>query len=55
MAPAALINCIVVHELAHAIYPIRQDAFWDEVAKMMPEYREHHAWLKKHGANMRLP
>lgn len=55
MAPATVINYIVVHELAHAIYPNHQEAFWNEVEKVMPEYREHHAWLQKHGVNMRLP
>ena len=54
MAPAAVLNYIIVHELAHVIYQSHQDAFWNEVEKIMPEYREHHAWLQKHGANMRL-
>ena len=54
MAPAAVLNYIIVHELAHVIYRNHQDAFWNEVEKIMPEYREHHAWLQNHGANMRL-
>jgi Protein of unknown function DUF45 len=30
------------------------DAFWNEVDKVMPDYRERRAWLKRYGAGLDL-
>ena len=43
---------IVVHELSHFRYLDHADAFWNEVDKIMPTYRERKEWLKKNGASM---
>ncbi len=54
MAPLAVIDYIIVHELAHLIHPNHTDAFWNEVDKAMPEYQERKEWLRVNGAGMDL-
>ena len=39
MAPLTILDYIVVHELAHLIYPNHTAAFWNEVDKVMPTSR----------------
>ena len=52
MAPATIIDYIVVHELCHFHQLDHTDAFWNEVDKVIPNYRERKDWLRKHGAAM---
>ncbi len=52
MAPPKIIDYIIVHELCHFHYRNHSDAFWNEVDKVMPDYRERKAWLRKHGASL---
>jgi len=52
MAPQTIIDYIVVHELCHFRRLDHTDAFWNEVDKVMPAYRERKEWLKKNGAAM---
>ena len=54
MAPPKIIDYIVVHELCHIHHRNHSDAFWNEVDKVMPDYRERKAWLKLNGANLNL-
>ncbi len=54
MAPLSVLDYVVVHELAHLRYMNHTDAFWNEVDKVIPDYREKAAWLKFNGANMSL-
>lgn len=54
MAPPKIIDYIVVHELSHIHHRNHSDAFWNEVDKVMPDYRERKDWLKKNGANLDL-
>jgi predicted metal-dependent hydrolase len=49
-----MLDYIVVHELAHLIYPNHTTAFWNEVDKVMPNYRDRKEWLRVHGAGMDL-
>ena len=52
MAPLTIIDYIVVHELCHLIEPDHNDAFWNEVDKVMPAFRERKAWLREKGAGL---
>lgn len=52
MAPTTIIDYIVVHELCHLHHLNHTKAFWNEVDKVMPSYRERKDWLKKNGAAM---
>jgi predicted metal-dependent hydrolase len=54
MAPPRIIDYIVVHELCHFHHRNHTDAFWNEVDKVMPDYRERKEWLRKHGASLAL-
>lgn len=50
MAPPRIIDYITVHELCHFHYRNHTEAFWNEVDKVMPEWRERKEWLRKRGA-----
>jgi len=52
MAPPTIIDYIIVHELCHFYHLDHTDAFWNEVDKVLPGYRERKDWLKKNGAAM---
>ena len=54
MAPLTILDYIVVHELAHLIYPNHTKAFWNEVDKVMPDFQERKEWLRLNGAGMDL-
>ena len=50
MAPQTIIDYIVVHELCHFHHLDHTEAFWNEVDKVVPDYRERKEWLRVHGA-----
>lgn len=54
MAPLTVIDYIVVHELCHLRHGDHSAAFWNEVDKAMPDYRERKEWLRQHGAGLSL-
>ena len=54
MAPLTVLEYIVAHELAHLLVPDHSPAFWSELDKVMPDYRERQRWLREHGAGMDL-
>lgn len=54
MAPLAVIDYVVVHELCHLRFRDHTDAFWNEVDKVMPQYRDRKEWLRQRGAELDL-
>ncbi|MBT9609537.1 MAG: M48 family metallopeptidase [Aquabacterium sp.] len=54
MAPPTIIDYIVVHELCHLHHRDHTDAFWNEVDKVLPSWRERKEWLKLQGAALEL-
>ena len=54
MAPIDVLNYIVVHELTHLIHPNLNNAFWNELDKVIPNYEKQIHWLKINGAGMNL-
>ncbi len=54
MAPATVIDYIVVHELCHFRHADHTRAFWNEVDKVLPQFRERKEWLRKNGAALDL-
>lgn len=50
MAPASVIDYLIVHELTHFIHKRHDADFWNEVDKILPDYEKHVAWLKEYGA-----
>ncbi|CAN5678342.1 SprT family zinc-dependent metalloprotease [soil metagenome] len=47
-APEAVIDYLVVHELAHLVHANHSDKFWDLVKKNDPDCRAHRRWLRDH-------
>jgi predicted metal-dependent hydrolase len=54
MAPLTVIDYVVVHELCHLHHRDHSDAFWNEVDKVMPDYRDRKEWLRVRGAELDL-
>jgi predicted metal-dependent hydrolase len=54
MATPKVIDYIVVHELCHFHHRDHTEAFWNEVDKVMPDYRDRKEWLRRNGAGMDL-
>ena len=52
MAPQTIIDYIVVHELCHFHHRDHTDAFWNEVDKVLPDFRERKEWLRRNGAEL---
>ncbi|MBE7078553.1 MAG: M48 family metallopeptidase [Clostridiales bacterium] len=53
-APTSVIQYVVTHELAHTKHKNHSAAFWQEVEKYCPDWREKRAWLKKHAILMEI-
>lgn len=51
-APRRIMEYVVIHELAHTKHKNHSPAFWQEVEKYCPDWREKRAWLKENSALM---
>lgn len=49
LAPAAVLDYVVVHELLHLREPNHSPAFWRLVEAAMPGWQAHARWLRVHG------
>ena len=47
MAPLPVIDYVVVHELVHIREKNHSTRFWDRVKAIIPDYKDHKAWLRK--------
>ncbi len=52
MAPPAILDYVILHELAHMKIKNHQRAFWELVEKMLPDYAARRQWLKEHGHHL---
>ena len=52
MAPPAVIDYVIVHELVHLKIPNHSRRFWDAVRRTIPDCQAHHRWLKAHASAM---
>lgn len=52
MAPQTIIDYVVVHELCHLHHRDHTDAFWNEVDKVLPDFRERKEWLRRYGVGL---
>ena len=52
LAPEAVRDYVVVHELCHRKQMNHSEAFWAEVERVLPPYREARKWLKTHGQEL---
>jgi predicted metal-dependent hydrolase len=50
LCPPAVIDYVVVHELAHLKVAGHNPRFWGQVAKVLPDYAARRGWLNREGA-----
>jgi hypothetical protein len=54
MAPASVIDYLVVHELCHFKHKRHNAIFWNAVDKYYPDYQKQVSWLKEYGATLEI-
>ena len=54
LAPAEILDYVVEHEVAHLDVQDHSHRFWRLLASRCPAWREHEAWLRRHGHSLRL-
>ena len=52
LAPPEVLDYVVVHELCHRKQMNHSKAFWTEVEKVFPDYKESIKWLKEEGGQI---
>lgn len=52
MAPANVLDYIVVHEMVHMIYKDHSHEFWDKVASVIPDFESRRKWLRENGIKL---
>jgi len=52
LAPFAVLDYVVVHELCHLREPNHSRRFWSLVESRRPDWREHRTWLREHGPEL---
>ncbi|MGN0354365.1 MAG: M48 family metallopeptidase [Muricoprocola sp.] len=52
LTPPEVIDYVVVHELCHRKEMNHSKAFWNEVEKVLPNYKEAVQWLKNEGSQV---
>lgn len=50
--PTAIIDYVIIHELAHRTEMNHSARFWAIVAKYDPAYQSHRRWLQKYGSTV---
>lgn len=54
LAPENVIDYVVVHELCHRKEMNHSRAFWQEVEKVLPDYKIYRKWLKEEGTGIMM-
>lgn len=54
MAPEEILDYVVEHEVAHLDVQDHSKRFWRLLGSRWPDWREHEAWLRRHGHALRL-
>lgn len=49
LTPPEIIDYVVVHELCHRLEMNHSRYFWEEVERVMPDYKSRRKWLKDNG------
>ena len=52
LAPPEVLDGVVVHELCHLKVMNHSRAFYREVEKVLPDYRDRQKWLRDHGGKI---
>jgi predicted metal-dependent hydrolase len=54
LAPAEILDYVIEHEVAHLDVQDHSERFWRLLGSRSPQWREHEAWLRRHGHALRL-
>ena len=54
LAPPEVLDYVVVHELCHRLEMNHSPAFWAQVERVLPDYRQRRKWLKDFGGGLIL-
>lgn len=54
MANIDVIDYLIVHEMSHMEFKNHSNDFWNEVARIIPDYKEKRKWLKENGFKLEL-
>lgn len=54
LAPEAVLDYVVVHEVCHLVRPDHSPAFWRLVEDLRPGHATARHWLREHGERLRL-
>ena len=54
LAPAEILDYVIEHEVAHLDVQDHSERFWRLLGSRSPRWREHEAWLRRHGHALRL-
>ncbi|MBV9820280.1 MAG: M48 family metallopeptidase [Solirubrobacterales bacterium] len=54
LAPVAVLDYVVWHEVCHLSVPDHSPRFWALLASRCPDYRRHADWLRRHGQTLVL-
>lgn len=52
LAPAEVLDYVIVHELCHLTHMNHSKDFWSMVERIMPDFRFSKKWLKEHGQEL---
>ena len=57
LAPPEIIDYVIVHELCHRREMNHSPLFWQEVERVLPDYKRRRKWLKDNGERImrRMP
>lgn len=54
MAPADVLDYLVVHEMCHMVHMNHSSDFWNLVERIIPDYKSRRNWLRKYGIMLNL-
>lgn len=52
LVPSEVLDYVVVHELCHRKELNHSDRFWNEVSRILPDYKARKQWLKDNGLSL---
>ena len=52
LVPSEVLDYVVVHELCHRKELNHSDRFWNEVSRILPDYKARKQWLKDNGSSL---
>ena len=52
LAPDDVVDYVIVHELCHLKEMNHSHKFWQEVERVLPDYKISYEWLRKHGSEL---